>query len=209
VLGLLGDDGVSKGSKAVHPVGNPMSTSTHPGFNCPGRLVGSLGTARPSRKFVGAFGLGLLASFQSRLVAVGHILVASTSVFPEWWPVVFRFAVQFAEPRESPTVAVGQAKDEDSLPSVRRADFRRRVQSERTAETAACQVSKDAIEAEREMASDVFEEDSERSKSPDVLEDDRPQMARVVFSQSLSRFAERLARVAAGDPVHLRELVDG
>jgi hypothetical protein len=209
VLGLLGDDGVSKGSKAVHPVGNPMSTSTHPGFNCPGRLVGSLGTARPSRKFVGAFGLGLLASFQSRLVAVGHILVASTSVVPEWWPVVFRFAVRFAEPRESPTVAVGQAKDEDSLPSVRRADFRRRVQSERTAETAARQVSKDAIEAEREMASDVFEEDSERSKSPDVFEDDRPQMARVVFSQSLPRFAERLARVAAGDPVHLRELVDG
>ena len=173
MLGLLGDDGVSKGSKAVHPVGNPMSTSTHPGFNCPGRLVGSLGTARPSGEFVGAFGLGLLASFQSRLVAVG------------------------------------QAKEEDSLASVRRADFRRRIQSERTAETAARQVSKDAIEAEREMSGDVLEEDSERLKSLDVLEDDRPQMARVVFSQSLSRFAERLARVAAGDPVHARELVDG
>tara|TARA_R100001015_G_C4612674_1_gene168228 strand:- start:318 stop:650 length:333 start_codon:yes stop_codon:yes gene_type:complete len=109
----------------------------------------------------------------------------------------------------SEATGVVQAEDEDSLPSVGCADFRRRVQSERTAETAARQVLKDAIEAEREMSGDVFEEDSGGSKSPDVFEDDGPQMARVVVSQSLPRCAEGLARVAAGDPVHARELVDG
>ena len=111
MLGLLGDDGVPKGSKAVHPVGNPMSISTHPGFNCPGRLVGSLGTARPSRELVGAFGLGLPPYFQSRLVAVGHIRVASTSVVPAFITPVW--VVCLAEFRESPTVAVGQFRTSD------------------------------------------------------------------------------------------------
>jgi hypothetical protein len=36
VFGAGGDDGVSEGSEAVHPSGNPMSHSTHVGFNCPG-----------------------------------------------------------------------------------------------------------------------------------------------------------------------------
>jgi hypothetical protein len=31
----LRDDGISEGSKAVHPSGNPMSHSTHVGFNAP------------------------------------------------------------------------------------------------------------------------------------------------------------------------------
>jgi hypothetical protein len=34
-LGDLGDEGVSEGSKSVHPVGNPMSHSTHVGFRLP------------------------------------------------------------------------------------------------------------------------------------------------------------------------------
>jgi len=90
-----------------------------------------------------------------------------------------------------------------------RADFLRCKQSERTAETAARQVLKDAIEAERHVAGDVLEEDAARSKSSDELEDDWPQMTRVVFSQSLSCVAEGLARVAAGDPVHSREFMRG
>jgi len=35
MLGHLWDYGVSKGSKSVHPVGNPISHSTHVGFSCP------------------------------------------------------------------------------------------------------------------------------------------------------------------------------
>ena len=48
LLNNLGDDGVSKSSKAVHPVGYPMSHSTHSGFREPpttafsGRLFRSL-----------------------------------------------------------------------------------------------------------------------------------------------------------------------
>jgi hypothetical protein len=34
-FGYLGDDGVAEASQSVHPVGNPMSHSTHVGFNCP------------------------------------------------------------------------------------------------------------------------------------------------------------------------------
>ncbi len=82
-----------------------------------------------------------------------------------------------------------------------RADFLRCKQSERAAETASRQVLKDAIEAERHMAGDVLEEDAARSKSSDELEDDRPQMTRVVFSQSLSCLAEGLTWVSPAYPI--------
>lgn len=38
----LRDDGVSEGSKAVHPGGNPISHSTHVGFNVPPATQGSV-----------------------------------------------------------------------------------------------------------------------------------------------------------------------
>tara|TARA_B100000900_G_scaffold181576_1_gene154043 strand:- start:4906 stop:5070 length:165 start_codon:yes stop_codon:yes gene_type:complete len=54
---------------------------------------------------------------------VGHALVASTKVVPSFiTPVVVVWRAEFLE---SPTVAVGQAKNEDSFPSVRSTDFRR------------------------------------------------------------------------------------
>ena len=117
--------------------------------------------------------------------------------------------VPLAEFLESPAVAVGHAKDEDPFPSMWRADFLRRKQSERAAETASRQVPKDAIEAEREMTGDVLEEDSARSKSPDDVVHGRPQMTRVLFSQSLACFAEWLAGVAPGNPVDLRKFIKG
>jgi hypothetical protein len=51
---------------------------------------------------------------------------------------LFRFIVQ----------GVGQAQNEDPLSSVRSANFLRRKESERTAETASRQVLKDSIKAE-------------------------------------------------------------
>jgi hypothetical protein len=36
VLSDLRDYGVTEASKSVHPIGNPISHSTHGGFNCPG-----------------------------------------------------------------------------------------------------------------------------------------------------------------------------
>ena len=92
---------------------------------------------------------------------------------------------------------------------MRRADFLRRKQSERAAETASFQVLKDAIEAEREMAPDVLEKDPSRLKSPDDVEDDGPQMTRVRFPQSLPCCAPGLARVTARDPVDRRKFVEG
>ena len=168
-------------------------------------------------------------SFQSLALAVGQIRIASTSVVPVCMIPVF--VVCRAASLESPTVAVGQtldavlgaavarvapsrlasgrgivgdSEDEDPLASVRCADFLRRKQSERAAETAFRQVPKDAIESEREVSGDVFEEDASRSKSPDEVEDDRPEMTRVVFSQSFPGGGEGLARIAAGDPVDRR-----
>ena len=63
--------------------------------------------------------LKLESEVAESLLCVGQILTASTRVVPLCiTPVV---VVCLAEFRESPTVAVGQAEDEDSLPSVGRA----------------------------------------------------------------------------------------
>tara|TARA_Y100001937_G_scaffold69206_1_gene94465 strand:+ start:121 stop:477 length:357 start_codon:yes stop_codon:yes gene_type:complete len=104
---------------------------------------------------------------------------------------------------------VGHAEDEDPLSAVGCSDFLRRKQSERAAETAFRQVPKDAIEAERKVSGDVFEEDASRSKSPNEVENDGPQMTRVVLSQSFPGGGEGLARVAPGDPVDRRKFVEG
>jgi hypothetical protein len=66
----LRDDRVPEASQTVHPSGNPMSHSTHVGFNAPPAGDGS--TARPNKQFAGALPM-LVPSFQSRLVGVGHI----------------------------------------------------------------------------------------------------------------------------------------
>ena len=42
----LRDDGVAEGSKTVHPSGNPMSHSTHVGFNEPPTVAARFGLPR-------------------------------------------------------------------------------------------------------------------------------------------------------------------
>jgi hypothetical protein len=49
VFGNLRDDGVAEGSKSVHPLGNPMSHSTHVGFSCPPMASGSRAATAFSR----------------------------------------------------------------------------------------------------------------------------------------------------------------
>tara|TARA_R110002012_G_scaffold179980_4_gene345844 strand:+ start:1811 stop:2080 length:270 start_codon:yes stop_codon:yes gene_type:complete len=80
----------------------------------------------------------------------------------------------------SPDVGVVQAKDEDSLSSVRCTDFSRCKQSKRAAVAIFFQVSKDLIETQGYVPSDVLEEDSSWSKSSDDVSDDGPQMTRIV-----------------------------
>jgi hypothetical protein len=100
----LRDERVAERPKSVHPSGNPMSHSTHVGFNeplpseClvyPGRLsvlpmppvcfspsdARAVGKCifRPSKPFTGTLlQLSAEPSFQSRLVGVGHITCADS-----------------------------------------------------------------------------------------------------------------------------------
>jgi hypothetical protein len=66
----LRDDGVSEGSKAVHPSGNPMSHSTHVGFKLPPTcsLNGRLLSCVP-----------IEPDFQSRLVGVAQVVRADNA----------------------------------------------------------------------------------------------------------------------------------
>lgn len=73
----------------------------------------------------------------------------SASVAPGCWP-------QLAA---SSTRIVGHAEDEQPLPFVRRADFRRRKQSRRNSVAAGGKVGANSIEAEREVSGDVLEKD--------------------------------------------------
>jgi hypothetical protein len=65
----LRDDGVSEGSKAVHPRGNPISHSTHVGFNIP---PAALGRGIPFLPYCSAFDFLPESLRQSRAVGVGH-----------------------------------------------------------------------------------------------------------------------------------------
>lgn len=60
----------------------------------------------------------------------------------------------------------------------------------------------DDVEAEREVAADVLEEDPLGTHLDDDAPDVRPQMALVLGAEALARRAERLARVARSDDIH-------
>lgn len=108
-----------------------MSISTHSGFNCPGWFSFVLLLSGPSRPLEQPATVedpvGQNARHPGCFCMLGAVWLAVT-------------------------VGVGQPEDEDSFPSVWCADFLRRKQSERAAETASFQVLKDAIEADREMS---------------------------------------------------------
>jgi hypothetical protein len=86
-FGDLGDDGVAEASKSVHPVGNPMSHSTHVGFNCPVIYVpvviaAALELEPPAESLFDAVGVGnitaLVSDWYSPLARV--TLLASSAV---------------------------------------------------------------------------------------------------------------------------------
>jgi hypothetical protein len=188
VLGLLGDDGVAEGPEAVHPIGKPMSVSTQSGFNCPGRLPVVLGFSRSGWP---------------------AIRIASTRVIPELCPSFLRFAVAFAEFLESPTVAVGQPEDEDSLSPVRCTDFRRCVQADRSCVTEELQVFEHISETEGQVAGDVLEEHSAGLQVVQVEVDGRPQVSRVRLSGSLTGRGKGLAGVSSCVPVDPGQVLQG
>jgi hypothetical protein len=108
----------------------------------------------------------------------------------------------FRPPSVSATLGVGNSEDEEPLASMRGADFLRSEQTARSAVVHAFQVVKDLLEAERQVASDVLEEDERRSDLTDESTELRPKVPRIVSATTCSRQAERLAGVAASDEIH-------
>jgi hypothetical protein len=99
-------------------------------------------------------------------------------------------------------VALAVGEDEEPLPLVGRANFRRREEARRNAVAHADQSSGDFGEAEAEMMGDVLEEHEGWSALADDPGDMRPEVARVVCAPALARDGERLARIARSDDVH-------
>jgi hypothetical protein len=89
---------------------------------------------------------------------------------------------------------VGQ--DEDPQPLVRRTDFCRREQTRRRRVAHAPKLSQDGLEAEGDMACDVFEEDPFGAGLQDDPGDVGPEMAGIVGAAALSGCAEGLAGIS-------------
>jgi len=99
-------------------------------------------------------------------------------------------------------VGVGQSEDENSFPSVRRADFRRAVQAERTSETKFFQVCKHITETECEVSSHILKKHSSWPKSLELSGDDGPQMSPIVRPSPFTSGGKGLAGIASGVPVN-------
>ncbi len=99
-------------------------------------------------------------------------------------------------------VPLADGEDEQPLPLVGRADFRRRKEACRKAVAHADQSCGDFGEAEAEMMGDVLEEDEGRPDLADDAGDMRPEVPRIVRAPALARDRERLARIARSDDVH-------
>jgi hypothetical protein len=99
-------------------------------------------------------------------------------------------------------VSLADGEDEQPLPLVGRADFRRREEACRKAVAHDDQSAGDFGEAEAEMMGDILEEDEGRLDLADDAGDMRPEVARVVGTPALARHGKRLARIARSDDVH-------
>jgi hypothetical protein len=99
-------------------------------------------------------------------------------------------------------VPFADGEDEQPLPLVGRADFRRREEACRKAVAHADQSAGDFGEAEAEMMGDILEEDEGRFDLADDAGDMRPEVAWVVGTPAFAGDGERLARIARSDDVH-------
>lgn len=99
-------------------------------------------------------------------------------------------------------VALAMGEDEETLPLVGRADFRRREEACRKAVAHADQSCGDFGEAEAEMMGDILKEDEGRLDLTDDAGDMRPEVPWVLRAPALARDRERLARIARSDDVH-------
>lgn len=98
------------------------------------------------------------------------------------------------------TVGVGQ--DEQSLPLVARANFRRRNEARRNLETQVFKVSGDLIESEGDVRGDILEKAQIRFDFPNDSADVGPQMPWIVSSSTSPSARERLAGISAHDDMY-------
>ncbi len=96
-------------------------------------------------------------------------------------------------------IAVGH--DEDAGPLVRRTDFCRREQTRRRRVTHAPKVSQDGLEAEGDVAGDIFEENPLGAAFGDDAGDLWPEMPGIIGTTAFSRSAEGLARIPGEDGI--------
>jgi hypothetical protein len=94
---------------------------------------------------------------------------------------------------------VGQ--DEDAQPLVRRADFCRREQARRRRVAHAPKLSQHGLEAEGDVAGDVFEEHPFRAALVDDAGDFGPEVAGIIGTAALASGTERLAGISGEDDV--------
>jgi len=80
---------------------------------------------------------------------------------------------------------------------VGRANFARTKYSPRSFVTLFFQILEDSLESEADMAFDVLKEYPSRTHDADVVEDEGPEVPRIVCSSALAGGAEGLARVSA------------
>jgi hypothetical protein len=97
---------------------------------------------------------------------------------------------------------VGVAQDEQSLPSVRRADLCRREESRFNSVTHSEKVCSHLLQPKANVAWDVLEEAERWMYFFDNPGDVWPQVALVLMPLALACDAERLARVARSDEIH-------
>lgn len=131
------------------------------------------------------------------LVGVGHACIASVSVVPACLPLSVPY---FELPDCTLVVAVGH--DEQPLPAMACADFRRAEYTRRNPVAHALKVAADRVEPEGQMAGDVLEENKSSSALPDDPCDVGPEVPRVIDSSTLASGRERLTRVARNDEIH-------
>ena len=231
-LDILGDDCATEGAQSVHPIGNPISHSTHVGFRAP--PAPDVTVSFNGREFRVIVSRLAFEDFQSRDVGVGHrpsaTSTAPRSVVPPVWPGVGSQATWasllqvcvgqslFAtassmRPRgfrggnfsefTAPSLDLMVGHNPDAFALVRGINTDSR-NSERLAGVVACfQVRKHIVERHLDDASNVLTNDPSGPALADDAAHLRPEVAVIRLASTLPGDAEGLAGEAARDDVHM------